>query len=85
MGEVISLQGKELEGFYNRYFAKIENLLGLLESMGRTYKDMDITHCSDKALKQFRCSDNMLNLAMEGIESKQKEMEEILGGLDGEE
>jgi hypothetical protein len=47
--------------------------------MGRNYKDMDITHCSNKALKQFRCSDDMLNLAMEGIESKQKEMEEILG------
>jgi hypothetical protein len=84
MGEGISLQGKELEGFYNHYFDKIEKLLCLLESMGRNYKDMDITHCSDKALKQFRCSDNMLNLAMEGIESKQKEMEEILGGLDGE-
>ncbi len=78
MGEVISLQDKELEGFYNRYFAKIEMILGLLAKMGKTYKDMDITHCSDKALKQFMCSDDMLNLAMDGIESKQKEMEEIL-------
>ena len=80
MGEVISLQVKELEEAYNCYFVKVEKLLGLLENMGRAYKDTDITHCSDKTLKLFRCSDDMLNLAMGAIESKQKEMEEILKG-----
>jgi len=33
MGEGISLQGKELEGFYNHYFDKIEKLLCLFQTI----------------------------------------------------
>jgi hypothetical protein len=48
--------------------------------MENTFKDMDITRCSDKYLEMFKCSNEMINLAMKGIDSKQDEMKKILKG-----
>ena len=80
MGTTGNFQGKELEEFHNRLLEKIKLLKSFLENMESTYTDMDLTSCSDQAHKLLMCSDEMINIAMKGIQSKLKEMEEIQKG-----
>ncbi|MBA7494410.1 hypothetical protein ES702_04985 [subsurface metagenome] len=80
MGEEDSRRGMELKVLYRLYLDKIKALKSILESMESAYGNMDITRCSDKVLKMFMCSDEMLSLAMEGIQSKLKEMGELHKG-----
>jgi len=79
-GKIVNLQGKELEEFHNGLLKKIKLLKTFLENMESTYGEMDLTRCSDQAHKLLRCSDEMINIAMKGIQAKLKEMEEIQKG-----
>ncbi len=80
MGTMGNLQGKELEEFHSSLLEKIKLLKNFLENMESTYGDMDLTRCSDQAHTLLICSDEMINIAMKGIQSKLKEMEEIQKG-----
>jgi hypothetical protein len=78
VGEVINIDGKDLEKKYSLYFKKVREVKGFFEGMESAFEGIDITSCSEGKRNAFLCADMLITAIIEALEVGGKKIKQEL-------